>query len=540
MKRFSFLLLFSLSILSGVEAKNQLDSLLNELDRTIKNKPQYNKIKEARIDSLKNKLAMEPNLESLYNIYHRLYREYRNFNMDSALHMAYTKYDTAKKLKNEQYEYTAEMNIAEILGIMGMYKEAFDIVDKIDKNNLEKNQLPYYYHFYHSTYLLLLDNSLSQKEKTYYSAQISLYKDSVLQVNSPETIGYMLVENGKLVERGRYNEALSLMEKCYRENKNNESIVGSLSYGLSDIYEKLDNTELQKKYLMISAISDLKRAVKSYISLRKLAVILYQEGDLDRANAYIKCSMEDATFCKARFRTLEISETLPIIVAAYDKKVTKEKESLKKSLILISLLSVILIVSLLFIYMQLKKLSQARRRIKDMYEEVKTMNTELNELNKVLSESNLVKEEYIGSVFNLCSTYIDKMEAYRINVNRKLKTGKIDEALRVTNSTSLISDELKEFFRNFDMIFLNLYPNFIEEFNALLREEERIATKSDDILTPELRIFALIRLGINDSSKIAGFLHYSSQTVYNYKLKIHNKLAVSKDEFAHLIKKIGM
>lgn len=540
MKRFSLLLLFCLSIFCGVEAKNQLDSLLTELDWTIKNKPQYKKIKELHLDSLKNKLTPGISLDDSYNIYHRLYREYRNFNMDSALHMAYRKYDLAQALNNEQYVYTAEMNIAEILGIIGMYKEAFDIVDRIDKNKMDKEQLPFYYHFYHSTYLLLFENSLSQKEKTYYGELISLYKDSVLQVNDPQTIGYMLVENGKLVEMGQYDEALSLLTKCYKENKDNESIVGSLSYGLSDIYEKLGNTELQKKYLIISAISDLKRAVKSYISLRKLAVILYQEGDLDRANAYIKCSMEDATFSKARFRTLEISETLPIIVAAYDKKVTNEKDNLKKSLVLISLLSVVLIVSLLFIYMQLKKLAQARRRVKDMYEEVKAMNTELNELNKVLSESNLVKEEYIGYVFNLCSIYIDKMEAYRINVNRKLKTGKIDEALKVTNSTSLVSDELKEFFRNFDVIFLNLYPNFIEEFNALLREDERIATKGGDILTPELRVFALIRLGINDSSKIAGFLHYSPQTVYNYKLKIHNKLAVSKEEFASLIKKIGI
>jgi len=539
MKRFFLLFFFFFSISSIIGAKSQLDSLLNELDRTIKNRVQYNKMKEFRIDSLKADLAQNVDLENSYNVYHRLFREYRNYNMDSALYMANRKYDIAQTLKNEQYQYTAEINIAEVLGIMGMYKEAFDIVDRIKRIELEKGQLPYYYHFYHSTYSLLFENSLSQNEKNHYEHLVSLYKDSLLQVNDPQTVGYMLVENGKLVELEQYGKALSLMTECYRKNKNNESIVGSLSYGLSDIYEKLGDTGQQKKYLIISATSDLRRAVKSYISLRKLAIILYKEGDLDRAYSYIKCSMEDATFSKARFRTLEISETLPIIVAAYDKKMTQEKNSLKKSLILISLLSVILIVSLIYIYKQLKKLAQARRRIKDMYEEVKLMNTELNELNKRLSESNLVKEEYIGYVFNLCSSYIDKMESYRINVNRKLKTGKVDEALKLTNSTSLVSDELKEFFRNFDVIFLNLYPNFVEEFNSLLREEERISTKSDDILTPELRVFALIRLGINDSSKIASFLHYSSQTVYNYKLKIHNKLAVSKEGFANLIQKIG-
>lgn len=539
MRHFFLMLLFFFSILSVSGAKSQLDSLLYELDLTIKNRPQYNMIKELRIDSLKAKLAQASDAEESHKIYHRLYREYRNYNMDSALFMATKKYDIAQSIGNIQYQYTASMNIAEILGIMGMYKEAFNIADKIDRNGLDEDQLPYYYHFYHSTYSLLFENSLAQNEKSHYEHLVSQYKDSLLQVNDPNSIGYLLVENGKLVELGRYDEALSLMTKCYKENKNNESIVGSLAYGLSDIYEKLGNTEQQKKYLIISATSDLRRAVKSYISLRKLAVILYKEGDLDRAYSYIKCSMEDATFSKARFRTLEISETLPIIVAAYDKKATQEKSNLKKYLVLISILSVVLIISLVYIYKQLTRLSQARKRIKDMYEEVKQMNTELNGLNKKLSESNLVKEEYIGYVFNLCSSYIDKMETYRINVNRKLKTGKIDDALKTTSSTSLVSDELKEFFSNFDIIFLNLYPNFVDGFNALLKEDERITPKSDDILTPELRVFALIRLGINDSSKIASFLHYSPQTVYNYKLKIHNKLAVSKDDFANLIQQIG-
>ena len=539
MKHILLFMFFFLSALSAFGSKSPLDSLLNALDLTIKERPQYNLIKEHKIDSLRIRLSQSTNLEDAYNIYHRLYREYRSYNMDSALSMANHKLDLANELKNKQYQYTANMNIAEVLGVMGMYKETFNIADGIEENKLDKSQLPYYYHLYHSTYTLLFENSLSQKEKGYYQQLVSQYKDSLLQVNTPGSSGYYLVENGKLVEEGKYDEALSLMQRLYNEYKENESMLGTLAYGLSDIYEKLDHTEEQKKYLAISAISDLKRAVKSYISLRKLAVILYKEGSLDRAYAYIKCSMEDATFSRARFRTLEISETLPIIVTAYDMKVTQEKANLKKYLILISILSIILIASLVYIYKQLKKLSKARKHIRDMYQEVKQMNADLNDLNKRLSESNLVKEEYIGYVFNLCSNYIDKMDTYRVNLNRKLKTGKIDEALKITNSTTLVSDELREFFGNFDIIFLNLYPQFVDEFNALLREEERIILKRKDMLTPDLRVFALIRLGINDSSKIASFLHYSPQTVYNYKLKMHNKLSVSKDEFSKKMQQIG-
>lgn len=541
---FSLILIFLTSF--GAFSKNpQLDSLLNVLDQTIKNKPHYSKVKELRIDSLRLEINKTSDLDLKFKTYNRLFKEYRHYNMDSALAVGYQKQAIAEKLNNKQYYYISNLNIAEILGIMGMYKEALDIASQINKADLITDQWGYYYHLYHSTYSLLYENSLSVKEKNYYGTLISHYKDSLLQVNDPKSLGYAMVENGKLVELGKYKEALDLMNRCYKEYGHNQSLVGSLAYGYSDVYEKLGDTEQQKKYLAISAIGDIRRAVKGYIALRKLATLLFQEGDINRANAYIKCAMEDATFCKARFRTLEISETLPIITAAYDIKAKQEKANLVKYLILISILSVILVISFIYIWQQLKRLSVAKRSIKEMYEEsvsmnedMRLMNDNLNELNKKLSESNQVKEEYIGSIFNLCSTYINKMETYRTNINRKLKSGQTADAIRITGST-LVPDELKEFFRNFDAIFLNLYPNFIEEFNLLLQPEEQIISKAGDILTPELRVFALVRLGISDSSKIASFLHYSPQTVYNYKLKIRNKLSVSKDEFASKILQIG-
>lgn len=540
MKRFRLIsiILIALSSIANIYGSSQVDSLLKILDQTIKEKALFSKAKEYRIDSLKQEESKSVDMEEKYKIYHKLFKEYRHYNMDSALSIAYKKQDISYKLQNKKYEQISDMNVAEIMAIMGMYKEALDIAAQINKKELDKDQMQYYYHLYHSTYYLLFENSLSSPQKKYYENLISHYKDSLLQVNEPNTLGYSLVKNGKLVEQHKYNEALELMNRCYLEYGKNQGSVGSLAYGFSDVYEKLGDTEQQKKYLAISATADLRRAVKGYIALRKLATILYNEGDLDRAYTYIRCAMEDATFCKARFRTLEISETLPIITAAYDKKVKQEKANLVKYLILISVLSFILIVSFIYIWQQLKKLSIAKKSIKLMYEDVTQMNEDLNDLNRKLSESNQVKEEYIGSIFNLCSTYINKMENYRININRKLKSGQTPETIKITNTT-LVTDELKEFFRNFDAIFLNIYPNFIEEFNMLLLPEEQIIPKSGDILTPELRVFALMRLGISDSSKIASFLHYSPQTVYNYKLKIRNKLSVSKDEFASKILSIG-
>ncbi|HRQ30482.1 MAG TPA: DUF6377 domain-containing protein [Saprospiraceae bacterium] len=529
------LLLLNLSI---VTAQKQLDILLGELDKTISEKSVYSEIRERRIDSLQTLINQEADLKKRYDIYQLLFKEYRHYNMNSALSVAEKKLLIAEELNDKQLVYFAKMNTAEILGIMGMYKESLDITNNIVRKKLDKEYWPYYFHLYHSLYSLMSANSLTQYEKNNYDKLISQYKDSILQIIDLNSLGYQLVKNGKLLEQGRYEKALHLMNQCYNEHQNDDVSMGMIAYGLSQVYEKKGNKEKEMQFLAISAISDLKKAVKGYIALRKLAVILFQEGQINRAYTYIKCSLEDASFCNARFRVLEISETLPIITAAYDKKIKQEKQRLIKYLGLISILSVILVISIFLIWRQINKLSFAKKSMHNLNEELKQVNKDLDHLNKQLSETNQIKEEYIGSVFNFYSDYINKLEKFRLNLNHSLVTNKLEEARRMT-SLSLVPAELKEFYKNFDAIFLNIFPNFLEEFNELLKDNERILSKTGDILTPELRVFALIRLGITDSSKIASFLHYSPQTVYNYKLKIKNKLKVSKIEFAEAMHKIG-
>jgi len=538
MYRLLFLMVIFSQTLTVFATHKRSDSLLLILDKTIQEKSLYAEKREHEIDSLQNLLNTTANLEQRYHIYQALYWKYRHYDMNSALSFAEKQAMIATELQSQHLLHSAEMNTAEILGIMGMYKESMDIIDKINRNELDRQQWSFYYHIHHSLYLLMSENTLSQREKTQYGQFISHYKDSILQVLEVNTLGFRLVKTGKLNEQGRYDEALYLMNRCFNEYGNDEAQLGTLAYILSEIYANKNNLEMAKQYLAISATADLKLGVKEYISLRKLAILLFQEGDISRAYNYIKCAMEDAVSCGARFRVMEISETLPIITAAYDQKMKQDKEKLLKYLILISVLSIVLVISVLFILLQMKKIASAKKSIQDMYEEMKLMNENLDELNKKLSESNHVKEEYIGMIFNLCSTYIDKMESYRLNIHKKLKTNKIED-VRMITSSPLVAEEIKEFFGNFDAIFLNIYPNFIDEFNTLLLEGEQITPKAGDILTPELRVYALIRLGITDSSKIASFLHYSPQTVYNYKLKIKNKLAISKEEFSVAIRQIG-
>jgi len=534
-----FFILLLFQVLTVSATNKRLDSLLLVLDRTIIEKNIYAEKRKYQIDSLRTLLnEMSDYGEQRYHTYQTLYEAYRPYNMNMALSIAERQTVIAEELQNRKLFNSAVMNTAEILGNLGMYKESLDVIDRINRKQLQDQQWSFYYHLHHSLYLLMCENAVTQKEKTQYRQFISQYKDSILQTLEVNTLGYHFVKAGKLIEQRKSDEALLLMNKCYKEYGNDVAQAGIIAYIMSEIYAQKENLEKEKEYLTISSIVDLKKGVKEYIALRKLAVMLYRSGDINRAYNYIRCAMEDAAFCGARFRLLEISEALPIITTAYDRKMKQEKAKMLKALIVISVLSFVLVMSVLFIGRQMKRLSIAKKAIQSMYEDIKVMNKNLNELNIKMSESERVKEEYIGSIFNLCSTYINKMEAYRIQLNKKMKANQIEDVKKITTN-SLVAEELKEFFGYFDMTFLNIYPNFINQFNELLMDGEQITLKAGDLMTPELRIYALIRLGITDNNKIAGFLHYSPQTVYNYKQKVKNKLAVSKDEFSDLVRQIG-
>ena len=290
----------------------------------------------------------------------------------------------------------------------------------------------------------------------------------------------------------------------------------------------------------------MKSAVREYISLRKLAVLLYQEGDIDRAYSYLKLCMDDAVFCNARLRILEILQIFPLINDTYQQKAEKQQEQMKWALISISLLSIFLLIAIFYVYKQMKRVAAARhevidanKRLKELNEELHRYNLQLKEANHIIAENSYLKEEYIGRYMDQCSVYLEKMDNYRRSLGKIAATGKVDELYKNIKSSKFIEEELKEFYANFDNTFLQLFPTFVEDFNTLLAEGEQIYPKANERMSTELRIFALIRLGITDSVKIAQFLRYSVTTIYNYRTKVRNKAAGDRDQLEQEVMKIG-
>ena len=260
---------------------------------------------------------------------------------------------------------------------------------------------------------------------------------------------------------------------------------------------------------------------------------------MERAYQYMRFSWNATKFYNARLRSWQSADVLSLIDKTYQAMIEKQNDRLQQNLLLITALLVLLIVALGYIYRQMKKLADARnKQLNGLNEELRQMNSCLSSTNIELSESNQIKEEYIARFIKLCSTYINRLDAYRRMVNKKVSAGQIAELLKITRSQDALDEELEELYANFDTAFLHLFPNFVGKFNDLLQENEQILPKKGELLNTELRIFALIRLGIEDSSQIAEFLRYSVNTIYNYRAKVRNKARGSREDFDDLVRKI--
>lgn len=546
MSRFWLLIVF-IGISLAVRGSN-VDSLIKELDEAIAKRPQYVLQKEKHLEELKEKLQNEKNPRNRLELLGELYTEYNFFNTDSVLMIVKERQKLAKELDDVVSNIHATLNWAEVLSTTGMFKEALDCMVSVDREDIPDFLLPYYYHLYRTIYGYMSDYAVDDTQKKYYDRLTDTYRDSILLVNDPKSSTHIVVLADKLNEAGEMDKAISLVEQSFLVNPHNFSghEQAIITYTLSESYRLKGETEKQKEYLLQSAIADMTTATMEYVSLRNLAVILYQEDDIDRAYSYLKMCMEDASNSNTRLRMVEIQKIFPVINDVYQENKMAQQKKLKVMLLLISLLSIVLICSLFYLKRQMKKLAAARKQVVDANEQLTKLNEELSVINKKLKDTNhslvettYLKETYIGRYMDQCSAYIEKMDAYRKSLSKIALTGKMADLVSKIKSSQFIDDELKSFYANFDDTFLSLFPTFVEDFNELLIESERVVLKPNERMNTELRIFALVRLGITDSVKIAQFLRYSVSTIYNYRTKARNKALGNRDDFEKKVAHIG-
>ncbi|MDE6217691.1 MAG: hypothetical protein K2F64_01675 [Muribaculaceae bacterium] len=518
--KISVLITILLSAFISLQIK--ASSQISRLDEAISKRDHYIELKLHRIDSLKNLLSDTGEPDRNLALYNEMFREYLTFNFDSTM----TYVDKAERLAERigNYDVVSQVKIHRALSLAtsGHFSHAISILDKIDSRGLSPAVREEYFAACEWSYGVWAEYSDKRTIAPEFIAKSLVYLDSLIDVtdiNTPE-YAYRLAE--KDLRAGRFDEAavkyLSALDRIPIDCR----LYAQAAYALALTYKEQGNEDKYKEWLISAAISDQMVPLKENLALQQLAIYLKDEGNLSKANSYLKIALDDAIFYNNRLRMLEIAEKIPDIANVYQKTIENNNDRLKAYILIIGLLMLLLGCAVIYVYREHKKVSRSKNALSEL-------NDKLRLLNRQLSQTNESREQYVSLFMDLCAAYIEKLN--RFPTVLKLKVKQLSDISSVADRYIRPSEaETKEMFFNFDSAFLRLYPDFINQFNSLLQEEKRIFPRKGELLNTDLRIYALVRMGIADSKKIASLLFLSSQTIFNHRTQVRNR-AINRDSF---------
>ena len=522
-----FLLFF---IVNDAISSNETNRLLELLDEEISKKAYYIDQKNKKIEQLQLHFEASKqtgNNELWFSYCMQLIGQYESYSYDSAFKYVTILNNIALQTSNIDYNAISNIKRGFTLLSSGLFKESLDILHNIDSRILNDSIKPMFYNVIARTYYDLADYNNDQFYTEKYQRIGTQYLDSALALlpqNSSQYWSAMGLRRMKANDPEGAADAFNFLLTKFELSDHTYAIATS---SLGYLYTLLNRENEAIDMLIKASIADIHASTKETVALRNLAVQLFNNGDIKRANQYIKIALDDATHYNARHRKVEVGAVLPIIEGERLATVERQRKQLLNYSFIVSMLSVLVISFFSIIYLQFKKLNKVRNALQ-------ITNNNLNEINRSLQEANTIKQEYIGYFFNVNSEYIDKLENFQKKLHRKIASKQLSDLDNIINNSDL-KNERKQLFDNFDRIFLKIFPNFIDEFNKLLNDNEKIYPEKDELLNTDLRIFALIRLGITDNDKIAKFLNYSVNTIYTYKTKIKNKSNIEREEFENRI-----
>lgn len=521
------LLLSSLPLL----ASETTEKSLVELDRYIKKKEHYVREKENTIDSLREKLLSATSDNQRLGLYSAMFGEFQSYIHDSAYHYSRQHLELAKRLENQDNIYLAKIEMAFCYLSSGLFKESHDLLKSI--GNLESASVQVkreYYILISRHYYDMADYSRGEVFAQSYIDKGVEYCDSAINYLSIDDPQLWSIVGLKRMQQRLFDEAIDAFQVLLHSSRVDDHTCAIASSSIGYMYATKGDTERATRYLAQAAISDIKSATKEAVALQILAKILFASGDVERANSYVRIAMEDANFYNARHRKIEISGILPIIEKERSEMVEKQRNSMLIFAVLVSITLILLLISMGVILRQVRKLRTARRIIM-------TQNSELKRNNTLLREANEIKDRYIVQTLYSKSEYIDTLDKLHRVIESKLKLRKYDE-IEARLKEYDVKKERENMFLSFDQTFLQLFPTFVEEYNQLFEPTDRAEPSEDGSLTAEQRIFALIRLGITESDKIAFVLDYSVHTISTYKTRVKNRSIIENELFEEQVMKI--
>lgn len=544
--KLSVFLCVMLVVQNAVFCRPEGDSLLNELNKAIKTSKLYDTEKIKKIEQIKSSFKNPDNstLTIQYEFYQKLYEEYKIFRFDTAFVYARKMQQIALALNDNSKIAQAQIDIFFVLVSAGMYKEASEFLDKINITDQPDSIKANYYSLKARYYFDLANYVHDQFHRPGYMRSGKDNLDSALLFFPPDSFESLYFNGLKNLKEDSLEKAFedlrSLLDWTDLTNHQLAIVSSTLSY----VYRSWGKKDTAIQYQIRAAIADIKSSTKETFAILNLAQLLFDQGDFENASVFIEKAIDDASFYGARQRKVQVSTIMPIIQSSRINFVENRRKLWVIYGAVVSLVLIILIFLLAIIYRQNGKIEHARQAISDAHKklheangklqevnsELQKVNFELHEVNSHLAEANKIKEEYIGYFFTINSGILQKIERLKTSIEQKIRDRKPDDIRTIVNNIN-IHNEKQELLKNFDRAFLKLYPHFVDEFNSLFEEEYRIKLPDEELLSTDLRIYALVRLGVKDNEKIAEILEYSVKSIYAYKTKIRNKAKVPNDEF---------
>ena len=505
-----------MSILSSCNYERDRESqLLHELDECIESRSQYHALREHRIDSIKNKLRNCITDSAYFEECGRLVEEYRSYDLDSQL------YYTEERLRIASTPFEKQvslLNYSEVMMRSGMYHETILYMDSALFHPLDPVLDPYYSHLRRTLYGLMADFSISVKEKQHYTEITQQNRLLMMSVHPEGSFFHELVRADYLRVAELYDSALHVMDSYEAQHLitgQDEEPIFAVTRAL--IYHRKGDKQQEKHYLIISALADLRNSIREYVALRELAVLLYEEGNIDRAYRYLQCAMEDALEASERVRSIEMNTVFPVVEQAYLQQVHRRQYWMLIGIISSSILLIVLIIYFLYVIKKGKQLSALNKRLEKSNEELK--------------ESNRIKDAYVGRYMETASLLIDRFDNWRKQLKSLAHKQQFKQLTDIVDSQRYTQEQLNAFYHDFDEAFLNLFPDFVDKVKELLLPEAEFRIKQGEQLNTDLRVLCCIRLGITDSTQIASFLRYSLSTIYNSRTRMRNLAKGNRDEF---------
>ena len=526
-------------LLSTAQAAPISKSLLQSLDETLEQRENYMSAKEHTLDSLKSLLQRTTDRSQVLSLYQNLYREYYVYKYDSAMTYNEAAIQLAHQWGDDIQEKRGLIQRSELFALGGRYYEGFDNLQNMDVSTLDST-LRFRYHY--TNFLLNLYLGEYGDNNTYtdsYLSQRSFHLKEAMNYIEPDNQNsdyywgeyYTYVENDPEKAKVFYEQQV---------NSGRSSRTDAMAYfNLSNYYFSKGEQQKGEEYLIHSCMADIKNNVKENMALQILSAYLFQQGksQVERAERYISISLEDARFYDSRLRIVESSRVFPTIISAYQSLLQDQNKKQQYGLWGITILAIWLLFETFFYIKQNKQLSVKRNELAQSNDNLTMLNEKLGVLNGQLMDTNHRRERLAKLYIDLCADYINKLKSYQSLVRRKIKANQVNDLATTISSTKLSEQDAATFLTQFDKAFLDLYPTFITEFNQLLRPEEQIIIPQERTLSMELRIFALIRLGVKESSEIALLLFLSPQTVYNYRSTVKNK-AIDRETFEDEVRQL--